>query len=134
MGVEQMGHVSRAVLLVAVMVSMLAVAPARAEPIPTAKQDSWGHFVGCFSVLLDSITHAMYCGPSAVPFSNESLMKSEPPSPPPPPPSCGPCSGPTARLDPTGEVLVADLSEHWLPPKRARIGWLLLACCPIGNS
>lgn len=130
-----MKQFTRAAMLVATFVAMPPLSPAHAAAIPPAAEDGWGHFVGCFSVLLDSVTHAQYCGPSTVPFNNDSLSKSDPSSaPPPPPPSCGPCTNGADLMDPQGEVLVAELSDHWLPSRRVRARWMLLACCPIGNS
>jgi hypothetical protein len=127
-------------LLAAVFVALvLGAVPARAAIPPTQQQDGWGHFWGCFSIILDSVAHAQYCGPSNVPRSAIYPPPGEadqpvPPPPPPPPPDCVPCGG--AFLDHLGdrEVLVAQLGEYWLPPPRVRSNWMLLACCPPNNS
>ena len=117
---------------------LLSASPARAVSVPSAAEDGLGHFLACFSLLLDSVEHAKYCGPSRVPVTLAPLgAGGDGAAPPPPPPSCGPCSGPTAfvglpELEP---YQVASLSFDMAPaPAQPRRWELLMACCPIGNS
>lgn len=116
---------------------LMSVAPAKAASVPSATEDGLGHFLACFSLLLDSVEHAKYCGPSRVPIDLAPLGagSGNDAAPPPPPPSCGPCSGPTAVIGPPElePYQVASLSYGTAPASPRR--WeLLMACCPIGNS
>jgi hypothetical protein len=110
--------------------------PAQAVSVPSAEEDGLGHFLGCFSVLLDSITHAEYCGPSQLPLELTSLgAGGDGGSKPPAPPSCDPCGGAQLYLPPLQPYQVASLSYGMLavPAKPSR--WeLLMACCPGGNN
>lgn len=120
---------------------LMSTSPGRAASVPSAAEDGLGHFLGCFSLLLDSVAHAEHCGPSRVPLDLTPLGAGnggDTDLPPPPPPSCFPCSGGTASfvgLPPLNPYQVASLSDAPLsaPPQPRR--WeLLLACCPGGGA
>ncbi|WP_141728484.1 hypothetical protein [Devosia insulae] len=117
---------------------LISASPARAVSVPSAAEDGLGHFLGCFSLLLDSVAHAQYCGPSRVPLDLTPLgAGGSGDAAPPPPPPCFPCSGPSSFVDlpPLSPYQVASLVDapRSIPPKPRR--WeLLMACCPGGGA
>ncbi len=123
--------------VVCVSALLIYSSPARAVSVPSAQEDGLGHFLGCFSLLLDSIAHAEYCGPSRVPLELSPLGargdggNDKPPA----PPSCDPCTEAQRYLPPPSPYRVASLSYGMLsvPTKPSR--WeLLMACCPGGGA
>lgn len=116
---------------------LISAGPARAVSVPSAAEDGLGHFLGCFSLLLDSVAHAENCGPSRVPLDFISLGAGGSGDVAPPAPPCLPCSEPRGLVDlpPLSPYQVAMLSYGPLagPPKPRR--WeLLMACCPGGGA
>lgn len=115
---------------------LMTASPARAVSVPSAQEDGLGHFLGCFSLLLDSVAHAENCGPSRVPLDFTPLGAGSGGDSAPPPPPWLPCSGPASFVDlpPLSPYQVASLTDAPLvaPPKRR---WeVLMACCPGGGA
>jgi hypothetical protein len=122
---------------VIVFALLTLASPTRAAPVPSAEEDGLGHFLGCFSVLLDSAVHAKYCGPSSVPLDLTPLgAGSDNSAPPPPPPSCAPCTGGAfVDLPALEPYQVASLSYGMLPVATKPERWeLLMACCPASGA
>ena len=132
MGQNQYGRLSAACVFALLIFS----SPARAVSVPSAEEDGLGHFLGCFSVLLDSIVHAQYCGPSRVPMDLKPVGTGGEGGKLPVPP-CAPCEGTPnlASLPALDPYQVASLSYGMLPVLAKPSRWeVLMACCPVGNS